>query len=150
MAYVGKLSVWEDNGSAGSVFNFINVNFPGGWPESSLQRVGEPITGGGVDGTRARYTRSDYPTFIMRTVSEAASFDAAITLVDSQRLNRIKRATIEVVTNGITYTFGGRKSYIWGVSALPVRADVVTLLGAIVAPQGMVYTDWTLQFIPGT
>ena len=150
MAYVGKLSVFEDNGSPGPVFDFINVNFGSGWPEYSLQRVGEPITAMGVDGTRARYTRQDYPTFVMNTVAEAATFNAAITLVDSHRAQRIKRCTIEVTTNGITYTFGTKKLYIWGAAAQPIRGDVVTLLGVLAAPQAMVQTAWTLQFIPGT
>lgn len=150
MAYVGKLSVFEDNGSAGPVFDFINVNFPGGWPEDEAQRVGEPITAMGVDGTRARYTRLDFPSFIYKGISEAATFDAAVTGAKSMRTTRIKRAKIEVVTNGVTYVFGNRMAYIWAVAAKPIRADVVTALGGGGSPLGMVIVDWTLQFIPGT
>lgn len=150
MAYVGKLSVFEDSGSAGPVFNFINVNFPGGWPEDESQRVGEPITAMGVDGTRARYTREDYPQFIYRGMTEAATFDAAVTECKSMRTCRIKRAKIEVTTNGVTYVFGNRMAYIWAVIAKPIRADIVTSLGGGGSPLGSVMVDWNLQFIPGT
>jgi hypothetical protein len=150
MAYVGNVSIFEDSGSAGPVFNLININFPGGWPEDEIQRIGEPLTSMGVDGTRARYPRSDYPQFILKGLSEAATYDAAVAVCKDMRKTRIKRATIQIITNGVTYTFGGRKAYIWAIAAKPIRADVVTALGAIAAPLGMVSSEWTLQFIPGT
>ena len=150
MAYVGKLSVFEDDGSPGTVFDFINVNFPGGWPEDEAQRVGEPITAMGVNGTRARYTREDYQPFHMKTLGEALTFGAAVTTAKDVRKTKIKRCTIEVTTNGVVYQFGSRKAYIWAAQAQPIRADVVTALGAIVNPLGMIVADWTLQFIPGT
>jgi hypothetical protein len=150
MAYVGKLSVFEDNGSAGNVFDFINVNFPGGWPEDSLQRVGEPITAMGINGTRARYTREDYPQFVMQAIGEESNWAGAVATVASMRLARIKRAKIQVTTNGVTYTFSNRMAYIWAVDPRPRPGTVVTPNGAIVNPQASVMSNWTLQFIPGT
>lgn len=148
MAYVGSLQVIEDNNANGMKYDFINAHFPGGWPEHSIQRVGEPITAMGIDGTRARYTRQDYPQFVFQSIYENSSFPAAVLTVGLMRQERLKRATLSIITNGVTYDFGSLKAYIWAVAARPVRADLVTTNGVMVAPQGMVITDWTLQFIP--
>jgi hypothetical protein len=148
MAYVGRIKVYGATGVE-NTFQFINMRFPGGWPEGTLQRVGEPITATGVDGTRARYTRKDYPTFVLRAISEAADFGAAVTATDSMRGSRIKLSELEITAAGVAYTWA-QKAYIWSVAAKPIRADVTCTTGVLALPQGMVESEWTLQFVPGT
>jgi hypothetical protein len=149
MSNVGTLTVIQDNGSSSTTFEFININFPEGWPETTLSRIGEPVNSMGVDGTRARVTRNDYAKFSMVTISEAFTFDNAIAILADMRSARLKRCTLTVIADGVTYAFTGY-AYIWGVEGKPVRASVVTTVGSLANPQGLVYTTWSLQFIAGT
>ena len=142
----GVLTIIEDGGDEGTQFLFVLVNFPDGWPADTIQRVGEPITATGVDGTRARNTRDDYPVFQMMTTSEYQTFDLAVQAVGLMRGGKIKRCTLQVTAAGVEYNFIP-KAYIWDVKAKPIRADSVSSDGILTDPQGLVHAEWTLQFI---
>lgn len=146
MAYVGTLTPLDASGTVLDSFSFINVNSLNGWPADSLQFICDAITSMGVDGTRMRDNRQDYPKFTMDTLSESANFTAAVTLAKRARTLPGFRATMTLTAGGQEYTFESRKLYIWGVDATPMAADVVSPL-IDNGSHGLVKVTWHLQFI---
>lgn len=148
MSNVGTLTVKSDSGgSTIATIEFVNVNFPDGWPQSQIQRQVEPITAMGVDGTRERVIREDYKRFRMITLTESLSFDSAITLQETIRAAKGHRSTLSVTAAGVVYSFGGKTAYVWEVQSSPMSVDLASTIASSDS-HGLIQTEWTLQFVP--
>lgn len=146
MANLGELAPFDDANVAKDIVQFFNINSINGWPASSLTRIVEEITSMGVDGTRLRTLRNDYPKFVMTTLTASADFGAAVTAAEAIRALKGYRATLKVIAAGVEYTFSSRKVYIWEAIAEPLPGTIVSTI-ALDGTGGLVKTTWTLQFI---
>ena len=146
MADLGTLTILTDDDNTFDTVPFISATCDMGWPSNSLQRVAEAITSMGVNGSRMRILREDYPRFTLNTVMAASSWDNAVIYAGYNRLSKGMRATLSITAGGLVYTFSNQKLFIWEVTAAPASAQVVSTV-ADPTTKALVSAAWTPQFI---
>jgi hypothetical protein len=144
MSELGTLAIYDESGTNVYNLNFMNLLFPDGWPWDVMQRIAAPVTGQGVDGTRMRLIRRDFPRFRVIGESDFGTYDEAVSAGNSVISYARYRALFSWIADGVTYS-PTDYAYIWGIAAKPVRCELVSA----VAPSGqqaLLHTEWLMQF----
>ena len=126
---LGELEVYDETDAVIYTQDFINLEFPDGWPWDVFQRVVAPVTGMGVNGTRMRLVRNDAPPFRISGVSDYIDFGTAVSAGISVMGAKGYRATLTFTAAGVDYTFSD-KFYIWEVFAKPRAAQLASTVAA--------------------
>jgi hypothetical protein len=145
---LGTIAIMDETNANVYNVDLMNVEFPDGWAWDILQRIAAPVTGMGVDGTRMRLIRNDFPRFRMVTYSDFGTFDDAVTAGVAVIGYARYRAQLTYICAGVTYT-PADLAYIWDVQCRPIRCELVS---AVAPPgqQALLRCDWVFQFNQGT
>jgi len=85
-------------------FSWDLLNFENGFPDIDLVWQPQKLVSMGVDGTRVRLNRKDYPEFGVRMCRGFTNFDGAVTEARALRTMNGSVGTLVFTSAGVTYT----------------------------------------------
>ena len=104
---------------------FQQTTTPEGFPEIDFRYIAEPVVSGGVNFTRARVPRVDYPRFNMTGIIGAEDYEAAVVFSRIYRTLEGRRTAMTFNAGGVNFDFSGFEFYIWAAASRPVNGTLV-------------------------
>ena len=124
MAALGTLTILPSSPDPGLDFGFDLLRFNDGFPHADPVWLVEPVSAMGVNYTRLRKLRLDFPVFQMNVMLGTIDWGTAVAFARAWRQVKGRLATLSYTTGGSTYSISD-PMYVEEVSAEPQPGELI-------------------------
>lgn len=132
--------------SSNLAVGFVVANWLDGWPSKTANAQPAPMSSAGVDYTRLRIPRYDYPVLRLAGLWSASNFQAAVNKAAEVHRMQGRIASVTMTAAGQTYDWSGDYAFlVHNAKAMPRAGDI---FGSGVTGGACLEVAFTLQLAP--